>query len=527
MTNEEVKNIKIAKEKFEFAQINDTLHDAKFDTKPVGFFKSALHRFAKNKGSVIAFVIILVLVLFAIIGVEISPNEVNFQDNYTLNFLPKVKGLEWLGFDGAKKMTISEAVYWEYMAIAKETGNNPIKKVYKEYDVETAVGSMKVSKHFYDVKLDSYCMPGNIFVTLTNDEYKKLQDYQDSKNVQIIYPAFPVSSKTDAATLDQYNANKWYKTEETGFKKGLPLGVAADHSKVDWQIKYIEFSGFDTDGRPYDGYTSKMRIEGENNYSYNYAIKKADSVYVRVNSYRYFEYRYGREPIFWFGTNQYGQDIFVRLSAGARFSFLLALGVSILNLLIGAIYGAIEGYYGGATDMIMERIVEILGGVPFMVVVTLFSLHLSNKIGVIPSLLFAFVTIGWIGTAATVRTQFYRFKGQEYVLAARTLGANDARLMFRHIFPNAIGTMITSSVLAIPGVIFSESTLSYLGIVSMNSDKITSIGTLLSGGQAVMKSYPHIILFPALFISLLMISFNLFGNGLRDAFNPSLRGSEE
>ena len=126
-----------------------------------------------------------------------------------------------------------------------------------------------------------------------------------------------------------------------------------------------------------------------------------------------------------------------------------------------------------------------------------------------------------------LRTQFYRFKKQEYVLAARTLGARDARLMFKHIFPNSLGTIITSSVLQIPGVILSESVLSYLGIANFNSQNMTSLGTMLANGQGTLATDPHIILLPALVISLLMISFNLFGNGLRDAFNPSLRGADE
>ena len=134
---------------------------------------------------------------------------------------------------------------------------------------------------------------------------------------------------------------------------------------------------------------------------------------------------------------------------------------------------------------------------------------------------------GWVGMASRVRMQFYRFKGHEYVLAARTPGASDRRLIFKHIYPNSLGTIITGSVLAIPGVIFSESMLSYLHIINLETSSLTSIGTLLAGGQGYLSTYPHIIFFPALFISILMISFNLFGNGLRDAFNPSLRGAED
>jgi oligopeptide transport system permease protein len=201
--------------------------------------------------------------------------------------------------------------------------------------------------------------------------------------------------------------------------------------------------------------------------------------------------------------------------------------VSFINLFIGAVVGAMEGYYGGAFDMFMERFKDILGRVPFMVVATLFQLHLAKQVGPIVSMLFAFVLTGWIGMASTVRMQFYRFKGQEYILAARTLGASDGRLMFKHIFPNSLGTIVTSSVLVIPGVIFSESSLTYLGIVNLDSSTMTSVGTMLANGRQFLSTYPHIIFFPAIFISLLEISFNLFGNGLRDAFNPALRGSDE
>jgi oligopeptide transport system permease protein len=132
-----------------------------------------------------------------------------------------------------------------------------------------------------------------------------------------------------------------------------------------------------------------------------------------------------------------------------------------------------------------------------------------------------------MGMAGTVRMQFYRFKNQEYVLAARTLGARDRRIMFKHIFPNSLGTIVTRSVLVIPGMIFSESSLSYLGIINLSTGRLTSVGSMLAEAQKFMQTHPYMMLFPALFISLLMLSFNLFGNGLRDAFNPSLRGTEE
>ena len=230
-------------------------------------------------------------------------------------------------------------------------------------------------------------------------------------------------------------------------------------------------------------------------------------------------------PLFVFGTNHAGKDLFTCLAGGARFSLILAVIVASVNLFVGAIYGSIEGYYGGKVDIIMERIVDILASIPFMIVITLLKYHLNASHIVI--LFISFFLTGWTGMAGRTRMQFYRFKNQEYVLVARTLGAKDSRIMFKHIFPTAIGTLITSSVLVIPGVIFSETSLSYLGIISLNTGNLTSVGTLLSSGQTYLFTYPHMILFPAVFISLLMLCFNLFGNGLRDAFNPSLRGTEE
>lgn len=216
---------------------------------------------------------------------------------------------------------------------------------------------------------------------------------------------------------------------------------------------------------------------------------------------------------------------------------LLGIVISAINFIIGLIWGAISGYYGGYVDLTMERITDIISNIPSLIILTITSVQFTNNPifstdsmkgwTIILSFLIAFVYSGWIGVAGTTRMQFYRFKGQEYVLASRTLGAKDSRLIFKHILPNAAGTLVTSSVLMIPSVIFSESTLSYLGIVDFDQGNLSSIGTLLNEGQLFIKDYPHEILFPCIIISLLMICFNLFGNGLRDAFNTSLKGAED
>ncbi len=235
-----------------------------------------------------------------------------------------------------------------------------------------------------------------------------------------------------------------------------------------------------------------------------------------VTMYKY--YGYSTMPKFIAGTDNQGRDLFRYAFITLRTSLIIAFIVSAINFTIGIIYGSIEGYFGGNVDLFMERITDILGYLPLIVILTL----LMTKYG---KTFFVFAVglllTGWIGTASRTRTQFYRFKSREYVLASRTLGASDARLIFKHVLPNAIGTIITGAVLMIPGVILSESTLAYLGLGFPGS-----FGVVLADNQVYLETHPQLILFPSFIISLLMISFNLFGNGLRDAFNPSLKGSE-
>lgn len=504
----------IPKEKFEFYQRDDTIRDKRLDTKPVGYFRDAMGRFCRNKSSVVAAIIIFMVILFAIfvpIFCENSYTAAPTDPTYLLygKLLPKSNLLSWAGWDGCSDETVNRNDYFSRYAIGVETGMSPIKKVYRaDYEDPTST----TNTTYYDIKTDSYIKNGMIYLTLTEKEYRDIQAWQDETGIQVIYPAVDTSSFMLESLKS--NANVWYECTQ----KGAP--------KLDKDGNLVPI--YKTTGN--DGQYDSLRIEGDDG-SYKYAVATGSSTAVgykvRLFSYTYFQYRYGFEPSFLFGTNNYGQDILTRLARAARFSILLALGVSAINMFIGAIYGAIEGYYGGAVDLIMERIADVLSYVPFIVVSTLFQLHLSKKVGVVTALLFAFILTGWLGMASRVRMQFYRYKNQEYILAARTLGASDARLMFKHIFPNALGTLITSCALMIPSVVYSESNLSYLGIINLDSATLSSIGSMLSAGQPMLASYPHMILFPAVLISLMMISFNLFGNGLRDAFNPSLRGTED
>ena len=502
-------------EKFRFAGDDRKTGDKKFDTKPVSYMKDVLVRFCKNKSSVVAAGIIAFLLLFSLLVPVLCTTTYssNLTDTNYLRFtklLPKCDLFAGTGFwDGTTETTINKAEYLTKRALEVETGVTLITKVIKADYADTSSTS---NTTFYDVRLDSYYSNGMTFLTLTEAEFEKMQAWQEEHNIQLIYPA--VDDDKILNNSKKNDPNIWYETD----RKGTPV-LDKDGN---YQPIYL------TSG-PLDNYDS-TRIEGDDG-SYRYAkiggSSENKSYTVRVLLYDYFQYRYGHTPSFLFGTNEKGQDILTRLAAGAQFSLILAICISAINLFIGAIIGAIEGYYGGWIDLLIERIIDILSGMPSMVLMSLFQLHLAHKVGPILSMAFAFILTGWIGMSARTRMQFYRFKNQEYVLAARTLGAKDGRLMFKHIFPNAMGTIITGSVLSIPGVIFSESSLTYLGIVNLESSTSTSLGTLLSNGNATLASFPHIILFPALFISLLMISFNLFGNGLRDAFNPSLKGIED
>ena len=513
---------KISSEKFVFRSHGEKLHDKKLETKPVSYFKDALNRFAKNKASIVATFIIAIIILFAVIAPLCTPYKVADEDKNYAFALPRNEFFyeKGLGFwDGGREVEINQLTHDRYLAIEEEIGR---KVIMNEPEIEESVYMKQVTR-VYKFRLDTYSSVGAKFIYLTLEEYQRLQGYQDAMGVQVLLPMTDYW-KRPQAEQDKKDANIWYETK---------LGAGGKTDIVYANKK--EQTGFKNIYVPYnpeiDPYTSMMRLEGDEAL-YNYSRKMdGDQYEIRVDYYEYYQYLHYMKgdgitkPSFILGANNAGKDLFVCLSSGARFSLILAVVVATVNLTVGAIYGAIEGYYGGKIDILMERFVEILGSIPFMIVITLLKYHFN--VSHILILFISFFLTGWTGMAGRTRMQFYRYKHQEYVLVSRTLGANDRRVMFKHIFPNAIGTLITSSVLVIPGVIFSETSLSYLGIINLSTGSLTSVGTLLATGQSYLFTYPHLILFPAIFISMLMLSFNLFGNGLRDAFNPSLRGTEE
>ncbi len=365
----------------EFVQIHvDEIRDEKFKTKPIGFFKDAMIRLAKNPVSIVAVSFIVLIILMAIFVPYFTGYEYTAQNVSQKNLPPKIPVLEKLGIaDGTR--------------------------------------------------------------VLTNKQIASLSD-------------------------------------TTRFPEGSIIEVVRE-------FEYLNTPMCD----------------------------------VKVDYYKYVKVEEG--TYHWLGTDYLGRDLCTRLFRGARISLLIAFFSVITNVIIGVIYGAVSGYYGGRVDIFLTHFAEVLDGLPYIVVTILFMLLLGS--GML-SIVLALCITGWIGTSRLIRAQFYRFKGREYVLAARTLGVPDRKLIFRHILPNCVGPLITRAMIAVPSAIFSESFLAYIGLGIKPPEP--SIGVLLSKGQDVLLNYPYQTVFPAILISVLMIAFNLFSNGLRDALDPTKRGEE-
>lgn len=219
-----------------------------------------------------------------------------------------------------------------------------------------------------------------------------------------------------------------------------------------------------------------------------------------------------------FGTDSLGRDLFVRVWDGARVSLFIAVLAVAINLVIGLLYGGISGYFGGGVDTVMMRIVEIVNGIPYLIIVIILMMVLPR--GLI-SIVVAYGIVGWTGMARLVRGQIVSLKEQEFIVAAEAMGARSGRIILRHLLPNTLSVIIVNITLAIPNVIFSESFLSFVGIGLPPPQP--SWGVLASEGQKVFQMYPLQLIVPSVFICLTMLSFNLLGDAMRDAFDPKLR----
>jgi len=449
---------------------NDNINDAPLKTKEIGYYKDSWLRFKKNKASLVAFYILLFIISLVIIGPNLKiynlPDQSSTDALRLGNLTPKIPFLEDLGiFDGSKTITRGKQFILHMNEV--EFGEGIIlSEIPQELIDDPEVTSLTVTVDYYKYKnyITSY-MPENYYGILLSNEINDLNED----------PLGGVRRTIDEEQFQEY-LEKNYIIDI--------LTIRETPNTTDPNVVYYQYE-------------------------------------VRLDQFLLSLDQTPEDTYFWFGTTNQGEDLFTKIWEGARISIAMALAVLLINTTVGLVIGAIAGYYGGLFDLMFDRFVEIASSIPFLSVLTLLTLRYGTATWVI---IVAFTATGWIGSYKTGRMQFYRFKNREYVLAARTLGAKDNRIMFKHIFPNTLGLIVTSSALAVPAFVFTEASFSFLGII--NYTDATSVGMLIQQGQSVMATHPHLLIFPSLYIAILMITFNLFGNGLRDAFNPSLRGVE-
>ncbi len=221
---------------------------------------------------------------------------------------------------------------------------------------------------------------------------------------------------------------------------------------------------------------------------------------------------------YWFGSDSLGRDIWTRTWTGTRISLYIAVVAVLVDMLFGLSYGLISGYFGGKVDMVMQRIVEIVNSIPTLVVVTLMMLVLSPGL---TSITVALIVTGWIGMSRIARAEMLKLKEREFVLASRTLGAGSFRIIFREIFPNIFGPVITQTMFSIPHAIFTEAFLAFIGLGVPSP--LASLGTMISDGYKNFTTHPYQIIFPLVVMSLLMLSFTLLADGLREALDPKMK----
>lgn len=296
------------------------------------------------------------------------------------------------------------------------------------------------------------------------------------------------------------------------------------HSKVPPRVPFLEKFGIMNGTRVIEVGEKKFSEYKDNEYKLLSTSVIKDSQGNEQKRYKIREYTYIKNKIeneyYYFGTDDLARDIWTRIWKGTRVSLYVGLLAACIDFLIGVTYGAISGFYGGKIDVIMMRFIEIIAGIPWLVIVLVFILMFGN--GLLPMSL-AIAISGWTGMARVVRSQFIKLRNQEFVLASKTLGASNFSLIVKHILPNVIGQIIIMITFSIPSAIFTEAFLSFigLGIPAPNA----SLGSIVNDSKSFLQFYPSMVFIPSFVLSMLMLSINVFANGLRDALDPKMRNN--
>jgi oligopeptide transport system permease protein len=353
----------------------------------------------------------------------------------------------------------------------------------------------------------------------------KSQNLKDQNQTPIMTNARSIAMITnDVFEYDKYDSNfrkskvifrdvKFKSTGELAFKIGNEAEESWQGDKKEYEIR-ITVENTDT----WSSVIRKLNDAGEKILKEDSDFrgitfeKKGGDLVIKTHGEKWFNKKY------WLGTDEFGRDIWTRLWEGARVSFFIALTSVLFSVIIGIVYGGIAGYKGGKLDTLMMRIIEILMTVPDLLYIIL--LLTVMKPGLKPIIIVLSCT-SWMGTARLIRGEVMRLKHSEYVMAAQALGADTKRIIFKHLIPNAMGPLLVNMTMMVPSMIFAEAFLSFIGL-GMPAP-FASWGVLANQGANVFRQFPHQLIIPAVVISLTMLSFNLLGDGLRDALDPRLR----
>ena len=543
----------IDKDQFEFVQIDHKIFDSKFETKPVGYWKDAFRRFARSTSSVICFFLLAIIVLLSIVGEVISPYDASTMNQRAGYLPPRVPGLEHIGImDGTTK---KKGVLLNQIMFKTEEEKA---RFYKEFDKVFTSEIINDTEHYQPIPYDEVAASDPV-ISLRKFDSRFIDSIKNIKVVhKMEWKRDPITGEvlTDE-NGDYIKVDNYYYTADIKFNMYKSLGqLKKSQGDIDLVLTNLaKYEGItqenwekdalldqlknwrDAEGNPLKKGKPNTEIANDLNSRLmtELGVENIDDLSFRFTSIlrtnRGYEFIFeanalltgntGPKSYHIFGTDNLGRDMWCRIWSGLGISMLIGLAVGVFCIAFGICWGSISGFYGGIVDICMERFTDILVNIPSIIILTLLKLYLGDEHSLIVFIL-TLVMTSWVGMSSRTRIQFYRYKNREYVLAARTLGAKDGRLIFKHILPNGIGPLVNMGVSIIPASMNFETSIAYLGLATATAN---SIGTIISAGNENFLDFPYLLVIPSLIYAVIMVSFNVLGLGLRDALNPSLRGS--